>query len=43
MSNNSRVVARSARKGTSITRFFFDVADDGSFREVADGEDVSNI
>lgn len=42
MPDNRSVIARRARKGTAVADFFLDVADDGTFGELGDGDDVAD-
>ena len=43
VADDGGVVARGAGKSTTVTCFLFDVADDGTFGELGDGEDVSDV
>lgn len=42
MSNNSSVIARCTSESTAVAYFLLDVADDGTFWALADGEDVAD-
>ena len=42
MSNDGSVIARCARQGTAVADLLLDVADDGSFRALRDGENVAD-
>lgn len=42
MSNNGNVVSGSASKSTTVTDLLLDVGDDGTLRDLADWEDVSD-
>lgn len=42
VTDDGRVVARSARERTTVTGLLLDVADDGTFREGSEGEDVAD-
>lgn len=42
MANNGRVIARCASECTTVTNFFFNIADDGTFGALTDGEDIAN-
>ena len=42
MADHRRVVPARAREGTTVTYFLFDVADDGAFGALGDGEDVAD-
>lgn len=42
MTNNSCVISRSTSQSSSVSRFFFHVADDGSFGEGGEGENVAD-
>jgi hypothetical protein len=40
VSNDCRIISGSTSEGTSVPNLFFDVADDGTFRALTNGEDV---
>ena len=42
MADDSRVVARGTGERSTVTRLLLDVADDGTFRALGDGEDVAD-
>lgn len=43
VSDDGGVVARGTGESTTVTCFLFDIADDGTFGELGDGEDVSDV
>jgi hypothetical protein len=42
VANNSSVVPRCTSEGATVTDFLLDIADDGTFRALAYGEDVAD-
>lgn len=42
MANDSCVISRRACEGTAIANLFFEIADDGTFGALSDGENVAD-